>query len=62
MLGVMTMSIANSPAAGVGLLLARVVSVGTERIPHELAMGRVLAEDVRADRDSPAIDVSAMDG
>lgn len=45
-------------------LLARVVSVDTEPLApaaHSLA-GRVLAEPLRLDRDSPACDVSAMDG
>ena len=35
---------------------------GSEEIPLERALGRVLAEDVRANRDQPPYDVSAMDG
>jgi len=52
----------RSPAAAVGLMVARVREVGTERVPLERALGRVLAEPAAADRDSPAVDVSAMDG
>lgn len=33
-----------------------------ESVPWREALGRILARDVLADRDSPAIDVSAMDG
>lgn len=40
-------------------LLAR---VSVEGLPTELAVNRVLAQDIQAFRDSPAIDVSAMDG
>ena len=35
---------------------------GSEEIPLERSLGRVLAEDVRANRDQPPYDVSAMDG
>lgn len=35
---------------------------GVERVPIGSARGRVLAEALRADRDSPALEVSAMDG
>jgi molybdopterin molybdotransferase len=52
----------GSPSEGVGLILPRVRAVGVERVPLERAIGRVLAEGVTADRDSPAADVSAMDG
>jgi molybdopterin molybdotransferase len=52
----------NSPAAGVGQLLTRVQRVGKETIPLALASGRILAQPVAADRDNPAVDVSAMDG
>ncbi len=34
----------------------------SEEIPLERALGRVLAEEVRANRDQPPYDVSAMDG
>ncbi len=36
--------------------------LGTESVPLQQALGRVLAEDVRANRDQPPYDVSAMDG
>jgi molybdopterin molybdotransferase len=36
--------------------------VAEERIPIQQAMGRVLSQNLLADRDSPATDVSAMDG
>jgi molybdopterin molybdotransferase len=36
--------------------------LGSEAVPIEGAAGRVLREDLRADRDSPAIAMSAMDG
>ena len=36
--------------------------LGTESVPIQQALGRVLAEDVRANRDQPPYDVSAMDG
>jgi molybdopterin molybdotransferase len=35
---------------------------GTESVRLEQSLGRVLAEDVRANRDQPPYDVSAMDG
>jgi molybdopterin molybdotransferase len=34
----------------------------TERLPWDHASGRILADPIAADRDSPACDVSAMDG
>lgn len=37
-------------------------AVGKESIPAVSAIGRILAEPLVADRDSPALDVSAMDG
>lgn len=40
----------------------RFAPVPTEQVPLGQAAGRILAEVVRADRDSPAHDVSAMDG
>lgn len=52
----------NSPAAAVDLMLARIHPLATERVPLHHAAGRILAEPITADRDSPAIDVSAMDG
>jgi molybdopterin molybdotransferase len=44
------------------ILLAAVEPIDTERIDLAGAAGRVLAEDVRADRDFPPADLSAMDG
>lgn len=52
----------TSPREAVELMLARVEPVGTQRVALAEASGRVLAEDVVADRPSPAADVSAMDG
>jgi molybdopterin molybdotransferase len=46
--------------------LSQVVSsvsvLGIERIPLRNALGRILAEEIRSDRDIPAFDNSAMDG
>jgi len=36
--------------------------LGAESIPLQKTLGRVLAEDIRANRDQPPYDVSAMDG
>jgi molybdopterin molybdotransferase len=49
-----------SPDEAVELLAGRLRAVDSERITP--TVGRVLAEAVVADRDSPAADVSAMDG
>ena len=43
-------------------LLDRLSPVDAERVTLDAARGRMLAEDVRADRPSPPVDVSAMDG
>lgn len=43
-------------------VLESVKLLGTERIKLEQSLGRVLAEDIRACRDLPPYDVSAMDG
>ncbi len=43
-------------------ILGACAPVGVERVPLSQARGRILAEDVVADRDCPAVDVSAMDG
>lgn len=51
----------QSPAA-FGSLLARVKPVEAEIAPLSQAHGRALAQPVSADRDSPACDVSAVDG
>ena len=50
------------PEATVAAMLGRVRVVGTEPLRWQAAFGRVLTEPVRADRPSPAADVSAMDG
>ncbi len=51
----------ESPAI-LDALLARVKPAGLECVPLADAFGRILARSVPADRDSPACDVSAMDG
>ena len=43
-------------------VLDAVVPIGTEDVPVDQALGRVLAEDVTAERDVPGFDNSAMDG
>lgn len=40
----------------------RVRTLGTERVPFNLALGRILAEDIRADKNVPPHRKSAMDG
>ncbi len=54
--------IIDSPAAALQALCVRIEPVGVERVPIANVTGRVLAESVIADRASPAVDVSAMDG
>lgn len=44
------------------LILPHVPRVGEERVPLAQTLCRVLAEDVKADRDQPPFDRSAMDG
>jgi molybdopterin molybdotransferase len=43
-------------------MLAEVPGVVAETVPAEAALGRVLAEDVQAERDQPPFAASAMDG
>ena len=43
-------------------VLETVKLLGTENVKMEQSLGRVLAEDIRANRDQPPYDVSAMDG
>jgi molybdopterin molybdotransferase len=43
-------------------ILAKTTSLGTENVALERALGRVLAADVRANRDLPPCKLSAMDG
>lgn len=60
------MPIANTAKNPPDELLQRVIDalqpVGVEAVDCRAARGRVLAEAVRADRDSPPLDVSSMDG
>jgi molybdopterin molybdotransferase len=49
-------------AIAIGCLAERLRIVGSESCITQQASGRVLAEPLCADRDSPAVDVSAMDG
>ncbi|MDP2759291.1 MAG: molybdopterin molybdotransferase MoeA [Sideroxyarcus sp.] len=44
------------------VILESVRTLGTEQVKLEQALGRVLAENIRASRDLPPCDVSAMDG
>jgi len=48
--------------SAIGRLAERLNCVGVESCNTERVSGRVLSEPLLADRDSPAIDVSAMDG
>ena len=43
-------------------MLASVAPTGEERVPLADALGRTLAEDIKATRDQPPFDASAMDG
>ena len=52
----------DTPDAAMAALAQRLVRVDGETIPLARAAGRVLRVAVVADRDSPAADVSAMDG
>jgi len=44
------------------LILAEVKNFGTEAVPFEDALGRTLAEDIKADRDLPPFNRVTMDG
>lgn len=48
--------------AAIARLAEQLTVVASEQVSVAAAAGRMLAEDVVADRDSPAVDVSAMDG
>lgn len=52
----------NSPEGAVRALISRTSQVGAEVVPLAEACGRVLAVPAVADRASPSVDVSAMDG
>lgn len=51
-----------SPDAALAALLPELAAVGAESVDLASVAGRVLAQSVLADRDSPACDVSAVDG
>lgn len=44
------------------IVLAQLKSYGTETLPFEETLGRVLAEDLKADRDLPPFNRATMDG
>src|SRR3990167_4321223 len=44
------------------VVLEAVATLGAERVELEQSLGRVLAEEVRANSDQPPYDISAMDG
>ena len=44
------------------IILSQVKDFGTERIPFETSSGRVLAEDLNADRDLPPFNRATLDG
>src|SRR3989338_1784005 len=44
------------------VVLEAVSAFGAEHVKLEQSLGRVLAEEVRANRDQPPYDISAMDG
>ncbi|MBX3380333.1 MAG: molybdopterin molybdotransferase MoeA [Phycisphaeraceae bacterium] len=52
----------DSPAAALSALLSHLPRASHETIPLAEAAGRILAHPVLADRPSPALDVSVMDG
>lgn len=52
----------DSPESALDALLSRIEPVSTESVALRYATGRVLASALRTDRESPAYDVSAMDG
>lgn len=51
-----------SVAAAQCVVLESVATMGAEQVKLEQSLGRVLAEEVRANRDQPPYDISAMDG
>lgn len=52
----------DSPDQAIAAMLGRLWTREAEEMPLERASGRVLAEAICADRDSPPCDASAMDG
>lgn len=51
-----------SPAEALAAILPLLAPIPDESIPLDASSGRILAQPILADRDSPAADVSAMDG
>lgn len=51
-----------SVAAAQRVVLESIAATGAEQVRLEQSLGRVLAEEVRANRDQPPYDISAMDG
>jgi molybdopterin molybdotransferase len=51
-----------SVKAAQAIILQRAATLPVESVDLESALGRVLAEEIRANRDQPPADVSAMDG
>ncbi|RYG70984.1 molybdopterin molybdenumtransferase MoeA [bacterium] len=51
-----------TPDEALSIILEQVVSLPPEDSPHEISLGRTLANDVVADIDLPPFDNSAMDG
>ena len=52
----------SSPQAAIDAVCARLTSITTETVPLTKSCGRILAKTLQADRDSPALDLSSMDG
>ena len=52
----------TNPNEALAAMLDRITPVSTEVIDLADSGGRILAQEVHADRPSPACDVSAMDG
>lgn len=52
----------SSPQAAIDAVCARVIILPTETVALANSCGRVLAKTLHADRDSPALDLSSMDG
>ena len=44
------------------IILAQATDYGAEIVPFDLALGRVLAENIKADRDLPPFNRVVMDG
>ncbi len=46
----------------VNTVLEEVPMIGTEKVPFDESLNRILAEDIESDMDMPPFDKSAMDG